>query len=173
MFSNRAGLQLVGADRSEQLLGRSLVDFMPLTGKILEERIAQLGRHEEALVFLGARGSGPWRRAHVALGQRALWQKHFAEARRHLEAAAEGPSTLAGEARYWAALACKGIGDGAAAERYLEQVAPIQGAGVFAGMALAEQGKMGDSRRWFEEQIRAHHPKIKVIQPAPALSVEV
>jgi Cft2 family RNA processing exonuclease len=29
-----------------------------------------------------------------------------------------------------------------------------------------------DSRTWFEEQIKARHPKIKVIQPAPALSVE-
>jgi Cft2 family RNA processing exonuclease len=30
-----------------------------------------------------------------------------------------------------------------------------------------------DSRMWFEEQIKSKHPKIKVIQPAPALSVEV
>jgi hypothetical protein len=30
-----------------------------------------------------------------------------------------------------------------------------------------------DSRMWFAEQIKAKHPKIKVIQPAPALSVEV
>jgi hypothetical protein len=30
-----------------------------------------------------------------------------------------------------------------------------------------------DSRTWFEEQIKARHPKIKVVQPAPALSVEV
>lgn len=30
-----------------------------------------------------------------------------------------------------------------------------------------------ESRRWFEAQIRARHPKIKIIQPAPALSVEV
>jgi Cft2 family RNA processing exonuclease len=29
------------------------------------------------------------------------------------------------------------------------------------------------SRLWFEEQIRKNHPKIKVIQPAPGLSVEV
>jgi Cft2 family RNA processing exonuclease len=29
------------------------------------------------------------------------------------------------------------------------------------------------SRQWFEEQIRARHPKIKIIQPAPGLSVEV
>ena len=29
------------------------------------------------------------------------------------------------------------------------------------------------SRLWFEEQIRQRHPKIKIIQPAPALSVEV
>jgi len=30
-----------------------------------------------------------------------------------------------------------------------------------------------DSRRWFEEQIHARYPKIKVIQPAPGKSVEV
>jgi len=30
-----------------------------------------------------------------------------------------------------------------------------------------------DSRRWFDEQIRARHPKIKVIQPGPGKSVEV
>jgi len=30
-----------------------------------------------------------------------------------------------------------------------------------------------DSRMWFEEQIKRKHPKIKVIQPKPALSVEV
>jgi Cft2 family RNA processing exonuclease len=30
-----------------------------------------------------------------------------------------------------------------------------------------------ESRLWFEQQIKAKHPKIKVIQPAPALSVEV
>jgi Cft2 family RNA processing exonuclease len=30
-----------------------------------------------------------------------------------------------------------------------------------------------ESRRWFEEEIRRLHPKIKVIQPAPGLSVEV
>jgi Cft2 family RNA processing exonuclease len=30
-----------------------------------------------------------------------------------------------------------------------------------------------DSRRWFEEQIRARNPRIKVIQPAPGKSVEV
>ena len=30
-----------------------------------------------------------------------------------------------------------------------------------------------DSRRWFEEQIRARHPKIKIIQPQPGKSVEV
>jgi len=29
------------------------------------------------------------------------------------------------------------------------------------------------ARQWFEEQIRARHPKMRVIQPAPALSVEV
>jgi Cft2 family RNA processing exonuclease len=29
------------------------------------------------------------------------------------------------------------------------------------------------ARLWFEEQIRARHPKIKIIQPAPGLSVEV
>ncbi|MCL4788519.1 MAG: MBL fold metallo-hydrolase [Verrucomicrobia bacterium] len=29
-----------------------------------------------------------------------------------------------------------------------------------------------DSRRWFEEQIRARHPKIKIIQPQPGKSVE-
>ena len=29
------------------------------------------------------------------------------------------------------------------------------------------------ARQWFEEQIRARHPKMKIIQPAPALSVEV
>jgi len=31
----------------------------------------------------------------------------------------------------------------------------------------------GDSRQWFEEQIRARHPKIKIIQPAPGDSIEV
>jgi Cft2 family RNA processing exonuclease len=30
-----------------------------------------------------------------------------------------------------------------------------------------------DSRQWFEEQIRARHPKMKIIQPAPGKSVEV
>ncbi len=30
-----------------------------------------------------------------------------------------------------------------------------------------------DSRQWFEEQIRARHPKIKVIQPQPGKAVEV
>ena len=30
-----------------------------------------------------------------------------------------------------------------------------------------------DSRRWFEEQIRARHPKIKIIQPQPGKMVEV
>jgi Cft2 family RNA processing exonuclease len=30
-----------------------------------------------------------------------------------------------------------------------------------------------DSREWFEEQIRARHPKIKVVQPAPGKTVEV
>jgi predicted metal-dependent RNase len=29
------------------------------------------------------------------------------------------------------------------------------------------------SRLWFEEQIRARHPKIKIVQPSPGLSVEV
>jgi Cft2 family RNA processing exonuclease len=29
------------------------------------------------------------------------------------------------------------------------------------------------SRLWFEEQIRARHPKIKIVQPQPGLSVEV
>jgi Cft2 family RNA processing exonuclease len=29
------------------------------------------------------------------------------------------------------------------------------------------------SRQWFEEQIRARHPEMKIIQPAPGLSVEV
>jgi Cft2 family RNA processing exonuclease len=29
------------------------------------------------------------------------------------------------------------------------------------------------ARQWFEEQIRERHPKIKIIQPAPGLSVEV
>ncbi len=30
-----------------------------------------------------------------------------------------------------------------------------------------------DSRAWFEEQIRARHPKIKIIQPQPAGTVSV
>jgi Cft2 family RNA processing exonuclease len=30
-----------------------------------------------------------------------------------------------------------------------------------------------DARQWFEEQIRARHPKMRIIQPSPALSVEV
>src|SRR5712664_881534 len=30
-----------------------------------------------------------------------------------------------------------------------------------------------DSRQWFEEQIRARYPKIKILQPAPGKSVEV
>ncbi len=30
-----------------------------------------------------------------------------------------------------------------------------------------------DSRRWFEDQIRTRHPKMKVIQPAPGKAVEV
>jgi len=30
-----------------------------------------------------------------------------------------------------------------------------------------------DSRQWFEDQIRARHPKIKILQPAPGKSVEV
>jgi Cft2 family RNA processing exonuclease len=29
-----------------------------------------------------------------------------------------------------------------------------------------------DSRLWFEEQIRARHPKIKIIQPQPGKMVE-
>jgi hypothetical protein len=29
------------------------------------------------------------------------------------------------------------------------------------------------SRVWFEQEIKARYPKIKVIQPAPGLSVEV
>jgi Cft2 family RNA processing exonuclease len=31
----------------------------------------------------------------------------------------------------------------------------------------------GDSRNWFEEQIRARHPRVKVIQPKPGQTVEV
>ena len=30
-----------------------------------------------------------------------------------------------------------------------------------------------ESRKWFEDQIRTRHPKIKVIQPQPGQSVEV
>jgi len=30
-----------------------------------------------------------------------------------------------------------------------------------------------DSRRWFEDQIRARHPKVKIIQPQPGKAVEV
>jgi Cft2 family RNA processing exonuclease len=30
-----------------------------------------------------------------------------------------------------------------------------------------------DSRQWFEEQIRARHPKIQIIQPEPGKVVEV
>ncbi|HWC60828.1 MAG TPA: MBL fold metallo-hydrolase [Verrucomicrobiae bacterium] len=30
-----------------------------------------------------------------------------------------------------------------------------------------------DAREWFEQQIRAHHPKIQIIQPGPGKSVEV
>ncbi|TAL05284.1 MAG: hypothetical protein EPO07_03745, partial [Verrucomicrobia bacterium] len=30
-----------------------------------------------------------------------------------------------------------------------------------------------DSRKWFEQQIRARHPKIKIIQPQPGKAVEV
>jgi Cft2 family RNA processing exonuclease len=30
-----------------------------------------------------------------------------------------------------------------------------------------------ESRRWFEEQIRIRHPKIKIIQPEPGKTVEV
>jgi Cft2 family RNA processing exonuclease len=30
-----------------------------------------------------------------------------------------------------------------------------------------------DSRQWFEQQIRARHPKIKIIQPQPGKTVEV
>ena len=30
-----------------------------------------------------------------------------------------------------------------------------------------------DARKWFEEQIQARHPKIKVIQPSPGLTVDV
>lgn len=30
-----------------------------------------------------------------------------------------------------------------------------------------------DSRQWFEDQIRARHPKIKIIQPTPGQSVEI
>lgn len=53
MFSNRAGLALAGAERFEQLNGRSFFDFMPSTGKILEERIAQLGLHEIVTMIEG------------------------------------------------------------------------------------------------------------------------
>ncbi len=31
----------------------------------------------------------------------------------------------------------------------------------------------GDSRKWFEEQIRSRHPKIKILQPQPGKAVEV
>jgi len=30
-----------------------------------------------------------------------------------------------------------------------------------------------NSRQWFAEQIRARHPKIKVVQPGPGETVEV
>jgi Cft2 family RNA processing exonuclease len=30
-----------------------------------------------------------------------------------------------------------------------------------------------DSRKWFEQQIRARHPKMKIIQPQPGKAVEV
>ena len=30
-----------------------------------------------------------------------------------------------------------------------------------------------DAREWFEQQIRARHPKIQIIQPTPGKSVEV
>jgi Cft2 family RNA processing exonuclease len=30
-----------------------------------------------------------------------------------------------------------------------------------------------DSREWFEDQIRTHHPQIKIIQPQPGGTVEV
>jgi Cft2 family RNA processing exonuclease len=29
------------------------------------------------------------------------------------------------------------------------------------------------SRQWFEEQLRARHPNIRIVQPAPGLVVEV
>ncbi len=45
-------------------------------------------------------------------------------------------------------------------------------AGVSPRAVLLGHGEL-DSRQWFEEQIRARCPKIKIIQPAPGLSVEV
>jgi hypothetical protein len=30
-----------------------------------------------------------------------------------------------------------------------------------------------DSRKWFEEQIRSRHPKIKIIQPQPGKVISV
>jgi Cft2 family RNA processing exonuclease len=37
---------------------------------------------------------------------------------------------------------------------------------------LLTHGEDG-SRNWFEEQIRLRHPKIKVVQPSPGITVEV
>jgi Cft2 family RNA processing exonuclease len=47
----------------------------------------------------------------------------------------------------------------------------------FVGQAAPRAVLLGhggdDSRKWFEEQIRARHPKIKIIQPGPGKMVEV
>ncbi len=47
---------------------------------------------------------------------------------------------------------------------FVEQVTP-------RAILLGHGGE--DSRQWFEEQIRARHPKIKIIQPPPGKSVSV
>jgi Cft2 family RNA processing exonuclease len=52
-------------------------------------------------------------------------------------------------------------------EELLDFVGQVSPRAVLLGHGEAE------SRNWFEEKIRARHPKIKVVQPAPGQSVEV
>ena len=52
-------------------------------------------------------------------------------------------------------------------EELLDFVGQVEPRAVLLGHGEA------DSRQWFEEQIRARHPKMRIIQPQPGLSVDV
>lgn len=51
-------------------------------------------------------------------------------------------------------------------EELLDFVSKVEPRAVLLGHG------QGDSRQWFEDQIRARHPKIRIIQPQPGQSVE-